>query len=306
MSNGYLWGLLWCFGVCWVNAQSYGYEHWQNIQNSELHLKADYREKRVEERQPNRQWKPVQIQTYREDGRLKRDQSYHDYPALLYDIYFEYNDEERTAQGTNSLDSSQVTYAFTPEGWLRYYVVDRTNNIHIVYTYDQARQLKSVKDCMAPFGNHYWCAYYTYTYNREGQLAAIHSHNLRNDFPLDSLELFSIDSIVYQEARLAERWTLNAQHEPRQVAYYTYNRHQQLIQEVGSQLQAEIPLSYHKRYRYRCNRTLLSKVEQYYKGKQLQGRQENRYHRKGWLMEQKSYRQSRQLVKHYRMIYSLP
>lgn len=305
MNKSYVWALLGCVGSFLVQAQSYGYEHWQNIQNSEVHLKADYQEKRVEQRQPNRQWTPVQIQTYRADGRLERDQSYSAYPELLYDIYFEYNNKERTAQGINVLDSSRVTYAFTPEGWLRYYVVDRTNNIHMIYSYDEARRLKSVKDCMAPFGNHYWCAYYTYQYNGEGQLTRIQSHNLRNDLPLDSLELFSIDSLVYQEGQLTERWTLNAQHTPRQIAYYTYNKRQQLTEEVGKQLQADVPLAYRKTYRYRCNRTLLRKVEQYYKGDQLQGRQENRYHPKGWLIEQKSYRQSKQPVNHYRMIYTL-
>lgn len=298
-----IWSTLVCCCVSLgAQAQSYGYEHWQRTQGNELHLKATYAEKRVEQQATNREWALVQIQRYNADGRLEQDQYYGEYPQLLYDIYFDYS-EEQTARGINVLDSSRVTYAFTKEGWLHYYVVDQTNNIHVVYTYDKARRLQSVKDCMAPFGNHYWCGYYTYHYNEEGQLARVHSHNLRNDLPLDSMEVFSMDSLVYQEGNLIERWTLDAHHAPQQLATYQYNHRQQLIKEAGQQLETALPLSYTKTYRYRCNRTLRSKIEHYYKAQQIQGRQENRYNTKGWLIKQKSYHQSNELIQHYRMIY---
>lgn len=303
-----LWGslaFLWLGSFGRGYAQSNGYEYWQQAQGKELHLRAPYREKIVEQsttRKAN-DWTLIQQQEYNQEGRLARDVYYKDFPTPLYDLRFVYK-KDHTAEGINEMDASTVTYAFTEDGLLNYYVVDKINNIHMIYNYDEKGRLISVKDCLAPFGNYHWCGYFTYTYNSDGRLERIHSYNLRSDLPIDSLELFSIDSLVYNsQQQLTESWSLDATHVSRRQTAYQYNKKGQLILESGRQLRdPAVAAHYNKIYRYHCNGKLRYKRDEYYEGEELQSTQEAYYNTRGWIIEQSTGKEGKG-IKYYRIKY---
>ena len=302
------WSIGWLLLLVWVEqsmAQSHGYDYWERIQDKALHLRADFKQKTVASKRfaKGGEWVPLQVQTYNEAGRLAREQYYQPYPSLLYDLHFTYLDDG-TAEGLNVLDSNRVTYGFTETGLLNYYVDDRRNNIHIIYTYNEEQQLQSVKDCMAPFGNYHWCGYYDYQYDSSGRLKQIQSYNLGTGLPLDSVKLFRTDSLVYNaRAQLTERWTLDPQNQLQHRTLYTYNRKGQLQKEQGQQLKGPENLSYLKTYRYHCNGQLKARTERFYTDQQQDARQERRYNRRGWLRSQTSYNQGQRPVVQLRLTY---
>lgn len=208
--------------------------------------------------------------------------------------------------GFNLIDSNTTTYSFDDKGLLRYYVVDNHGSMHAVYSYNKEGQLLRYKDCLAPFNNAYWCAYYVYEYNEQQQLSKALSYNLAQDQTPDQKELFAIDSMVYnKEGLLAERWTLDSAGKATQRATYQYTQEGKLCQERSTQwpLAASGTRSYSKTACYRPNGQLKKQQDAYYFGEQLEVRQERRYNRAGDLMEQATYKQGKQAIGIYQLRY---
>lgn len=287
-----------------VKGQS-GYTRWVSIQEgSGIHLTGNYKEKKVYGSRTGEKsdLKLSQIQQY-ENGRLVKDMMYIDYPKLMYNMNINYQNDG-TAIGINLEDSSAVTYAFTEAQKLRYYVVDRQNDMHVVYTYNDDGNLIRCKDCLAPFNDHNWCAYYTYSYNSNKQLVGISSYNLEKGAEVDSKTLFEADSLVYENDLLMLRWTSNSTGERVQKATYSYNKKGLLIKEHSTQLAPyQNPRSYLKNYTYHCNRQLKSLKEIYYTNEKLDGKQVSKYNKKGNKIKQESYRGDAKRTKFYLMKY---
>ena len=103
-----------------------GYNQWLAVQGTEMHLLGNYKEKKVyaSETGEKKDLDLKQLQTF-EHGRLVRDIMYQVYPnQIMFDMVMEYK-ADGTAEGTNLLDSSKVTYAFTKDKKIRYYVLGR-------------------------------------------------------------------------------------------------------------------------------------------------------------------------------------
>jgi hypothetical protein len=287
-----------------VQAQS-GYARWYSIQEgSGIHLAGDYKEKKIYgSRTGDRSdLKLSQAQEY-ENGRLVKDMMYIDYPKVMYNMTINYQ-ADGTAIGLNLEDSSVVTYSFTGAKKLRYYVVDRQNDMHVIYTYNDEGDLIRCKDCLAPFKDHNWCAYYTYVYNKEKQLTEIYSHNLEKGAEVETKEMFETDALVYEEGLLTVRWTLNSTGEAIQKATYSYDKKGLLIKEYSTQLAPyENPRSYLKTYTYHCNRQLRSLEEAYYTNEKLDGKQVSKYNKKGNKIKQESYRGDDKRTKLYLIKY---
>ncbi|BDS10736.1 hypothetical protein [Aureispira anguillae] len=287
-----------------ANTAQNGYSQWLSVQGTEMHLLGDFKEKRVYGNPKGEQKKValMQVQRY-ENGRLKRDVMYNGYPQLMYDMVIDYQ-EDGTARGINVLDSSIVTYAFTNDKKIRYYVVDQQSATHVIYTYNDKGALIRCKDCLAPFGNHEWCAYYQYIYNEQEQLIKVLSYNLEKGMPVESKVLFATDSLEYEQGLLKNRWTLNPAGNVTQKAVYKYNKKNLLEQEESTQLIANPnPKRYTKNYTYHCNKRLKQKVEAYYTGSHLDGQQIAKYNPKGWKIRQESYRGDGKRTKYYKIKY---
>lgn len=286
-----------------ITAQS-GYQQWLSIQGTEIHLQGNYKEKKVygSSTGERNDLALMQIQTYKE-GRLIEDLMYNGFPQIMYNMLINYQDDN-TATGINLLDSSEVTYSFTKAQKIHYYVVDRQSATHVVYTYDDNGLLVRCKDCLAPFGNHDWCAYYQYIYNEKQQLVKIESYNLEKGEAVDTKILFATDSLTYEDDLLATRWTLNPAGNATQKASYTYNKKNLLEQEKSTQLPPyQNPRSYVKDYKYHCNKALRLKTETYYTNKELDGKQIAFYNKKGHKIKQESYRGDGRRTKLYEMKY---
>ena len=288
-----------------VQGQKSGYARWHSIQDgSEIHLSGNYKEKKVYGSRTGAKsdLKLSQIQEY-EKGRLVKDMMYTNYPKLMYHISLNYQDDG-TAIGINLEDSSAVTYAFTAEKTLRYYVVDRQNDMHVGYTYNDGGSLIRCKDCLAPFNNHNWCAYYTYSYNKKKQLIGTASYNLEKGAEVTTKTLFESDSLVYENDLLTVRWTLNTTGDAIQKATYSYDKKGLLLKEYSTQLAPyENPRSYLKSYTYHCNRQLKTSEEAYYTNEKLDGKQLSRYNKKGYKIKQESYRGDGKRTKLYLIKY---
>lgn len=287
-----------------IQAQS-GYARWHSIQEgSGIHLAGDYKEKKVygSKTGAKSELKLEQIQQY-ENGRLVKDKMYIEYPKLMYNMAINYQ-KDGTAIGINLEDSSAVTYAFTAEKKLRYYVVDAQNDLHVVYTYNDAGDLIRCKDCLAPFKDHDWCAYYTYSYNNEKQLIGVSSYSLVKGAEVSSKTLFEADSLVYENNLLTVRWTLNSTGEAVQKATYSYDKKGLLLKEHSTQLESyENPRSYLKNYTYHCNRQRKTLEEAYYTNERLDGKQVSKYNKKGHKVKQESYRGDGKRTKLYLIKY---
>jgi len=287
-----------------MQAQS-GYARWYSIQEgSGIHLAGNYKEKKVygSKTGDKSDLKLSHVQTY-ENNRLVKDMMYTEYPNLMYNMTINYQ-EDGTAIGMNIEDSSAVTYAFTEAGKLRYYVVDRQSDMHVVYTYNDDGNLIRCKDCLAPFDDHNWCAYYTYIYNEEKQLREIYSYNLEKGAAKESKTMFESDTLVYENDLLTLRWTLNATGEAIQKATYSYDKKGLLIKEHSTQLAPyENPRSYLKTYTYHCNRQLKGLEEAYYTNEKLDGKQVSKYNKKGDKVKQESYRGDAKRTKLYLIKY---
>lgn len=282
-----------------------GYSRWISIQKgSGIHLTGDYKEKKVygSKTGDKSDLKLVQIQDYK-NGRMVKDRMYIDFPSLMYDMVVNYQ-EDGTAIGLNLEDSSAVTYAFTEAQKLRYYVVDRQNDMHVVYTYNDDGNLIRCKDCLAPFNDHNWCAYYTYTYNTQKQLTNIASYNLEKGVAVENRTLFERDSLVYKNDLLETRWSYSSTGEAINKATYTYNSKGLLINEYSTQLEPyENPRSYTKTYTYHCNRKRKGLEETYYINQELEGQQISKYNKKGQKIKQESYRGDGKRTKLYKIKY---
>lgn len=288
-----------CFGM----AQS-GYQQWLSAQNPEVHLLADYQEKRVYGSATGRvqDLGLKQFQVYQK-GRLVRDVMYQIYPQLMYHLTINYQ-EDKTAKGINLVDSSEVTYAFTEENKIRYYVVDQQSAMHMIYTYNDDGLLIHCKDCLAPFGGHEWCAYYEYLYNEEQQLTKVLAYNVKKGKGVASKILFAQDSLLYENGLLQTRWTLNPAGHITQKASYFYNKKKLLEQEYSKQMLAGASNKHYvKTYLYHCNQKIKEKVEAYYTNNQLDGKQIARYNAKGRKIRQESYRGDGVRTKLYKMHY---
>jgi len=289
---------------CLIQAQS-GYTRWHSIQKSaEIHLAGDYKKKKVygSKTGAKSDLKLSQVQQY-ENGRLVKDRMYTDYPSLMYDMVLHYQ-KDGTAIGMNLADSSVVTYAFTAAKKLRYYVVDAQNDMHVVYTYNAAGNLIRCKDCLAPFEDHNWCAYYTYSYDNENQLIGAAAYHLEKGAEVGTKTLFERDSLVYENDLLAVRWTLNSTGEAIQKATYSYDKKGLLYKEHSTQLEpTENPRGYLKSYTYHCNRQLKSLEEAYYTNERLDGKQVSNYNKKGNKIKQASYRGDGKRTKLYLIKY---
>lgn len=287
-----------------VQGQS-GYARWSSIQEgSEIHLSGNYKEKKVygSKTGDKSDLNLSQVQEY-QNGRLVKDMMYTNYPQLMYNMTLNYQNDG-TAIGMNLEDSSAVTYAFTEAKKLRYYVVDRQNDMHVVYTYNDDGNLIRCKDCLAPFKDHNWCAYYTYSYNDKKQLIGVSSYNLEKGAEVTSKTLFESDSLIYENDRLTVRWTLSSTGEAIQKATYSYDKKGLLIKEYSTQLPPyQNPRSYLKSYTYHCNRQLKCSEEAYYTNEKLDGKQISKYNKKGNKIKQESYRGDGKRTKLYLIKY---
>lgn len=286
------------------------YDHWLKNQELETHMRCngDYTTKSTYKSTTGKK-KDLQLtqeQSY-QAGYLKEDILYTNNQEKLYHVRFQLpasHTWERLAVqgptylanvemvGLNLLDSTTTTYAFEASGKLKYYVVDQQGSLHVVYTYNTAGQLLRYKDCLAPFDNAYWCAYYVYVYKDNKQLAKALSYNLGQDQTPDQKQLFAVDSMVYnEEGLLSERWTLDSAASITQKASYHYNKNRQLCLEISSQWpKTEWTRSYKKTSCYRPNGKLRKQQACYYFGKQEEARQERRYNRRGNLAKQVTYK----------------
>lgn len=288
-----------------LTAQS-GYNQWLSTQGTEMHLLGDYKEKKVYGSSTGERsdLQLVQIQRYK-DGRLKEDLVYKAYPKLIYNMVINY-EEDNTATGINLVDSSKVTYAFTDAQKIRYYVVNRQNATHVIYTYDEEDLLIRCKDCLAPFGNHDWCAYYQYAYNEKKQLIKVSSYNLKKGAEVTTKVLFATDSLIYDNNQLTTRWTLNPAGNATQKATYIYNKKKLLVEEKSTQLPPYVNIrSYTKSYEYHCNKVVKKKTEAYYTDNRLDGKQIAIYNKKGRKTKQESYRGDDQRTNLYEMKYKM-
>lgn len=269
-----------------------GYNQWLAVQGTEMHLLGNYKEKRVygSNTGDKANLSLKQVQRF-EKGRLVEDKMYVSYPNnVMYDMAINYQDNGE-AIGLNRKDSSKVTYAFTKDKKIRYYVVDRQSDTHVIYTYNEDGLLIRCKDCIAPFGNYQWCAYFTYTYNDNKQLIEVASYNLEKNKSVDTKTLFGKDSLVYKDGKLIERLILSSTGAITQKATYHYNKKGLLVEEKGTQLEAFVePRSYEKQRIYHCNKQLKKMTELYLKNDKVEGKQIAYYDKKGRKIKQESFR----------------
>lgn len=282
------------------------YNQWVAAQGTEMHLLGNFKEKWVygSETGDKNDLTIMQVQKF-EKGRMVRDIMYKQYPSqIMFDMVVSYEDDN-TAIGTNVLDSSKVTYSFTEDEKIRYYVVDRQSATHVIYTYNDDALLIHCKDCLDPFeGQHQWCAYFVYSYNENKQLEKAASYSLEKGKPVTSKTLFLADSLVYENDLLSTRLTINPAGNTTQKVIYTYNKKKQLIEEYFTQLEMFLePRSYTKTYTYHCNRKMKTKSEAYYTSKELQGTQNITYDKKGRKTKQESIRADGKRTKLYEMYY---
>lgn len=299
------------------------YDHWIQSQQASTHLRAegDYSKKETYKSATGleKDLKLLQEQYY-EAGYLKEDVLYTDQQEKLYHVVLQLPTpltwENLAQKGANplaevdlvernQLDSSTSTYSFDETGRLKYYVVDNQGSMHAVYTYREDGQLARYKDCLAPFKNTYWCAYYLYEYNEQQQLTKAFSYNLAQDQTPDQKELFAVDSMVYNEkGQLLERWTMDSARVVTQKATYQYNKQGKLCREKSTQL----PLStftraYEKTSCYHKNGQLKEQQDAYYFGGELEVRQERLYNRQGYLIQQATYKKGKQPISLYQLSY---
>lgn len=318
-----VWTVLFvCFFSGHLFAQN-AYEHWLKSQELETHLRYEgsYSSKATY-KSATGQRKDLTLvqQQYYKAGYLREDILYIKGREKLYHVRFELPTPytwETLAQkggaylagiemvGRNLLDSSTTTYSFEASGKLKYYVVDNQGSLHAVYTYDAKGQLLRYKDCLAPFDNAYWCAYYWYEYNDQQQLSKAFSYNLGQDQTPDKKRLFAVDSMVYNDrGLLIERWTLDSAHVVTQKASYSYNNKDQLCEERSTQWPVSTwTRSYKKSHCYRANGQLRKQQDAYYFGKQLEVRQERLYNRQGQLLQQVTYKQGKKPIGLYLLRY---
>ncbi|MGH1338905.1 MAG: hypothetical protein ACRBFS_22505 [Aureispira sp.] len=299
------------------------YDHWVKSKELATHLRYEgtYRSKETYKSPTGKRkdFKLVQQQYY-EAGYLREDVLYTTEQGKLYHVRFELpapHTWEALAQkggaylagvemvGRNLMDSSTTTYSFDDSGRLKYYVVDNQGSLHTVYTYGEEGQLLRYKDCLVPFDNAYWCAYYLYEYNDQQQLSKALSYNLGQDQTPDQKALYAIDSMVYNDrGLLIERWTLDSARVVTQKAIYSYNTANQLCEEHSSQWPLSTwTRSYKKTYCYRTNGQPKKQQDAYYFGNQLEIRQERLYNRQGALREQATYKQGKQPISLYQLRY---
>jgi hypothetical protein len=315
--------LLFLIGIPNKSMAQNAYDHWLKSQELETHLRyrGNYSSKATYKSATGKR-KDLQLtqQQYYKAGYLREDILYTNKQEKLYHVRFQlptpHTWEQLSQQGgaylaglemvgLNLLDSSTTTYAFEASGKLKYYVVDQQGSLHVVYTYDSTGQLLRYKDCLAPFGNAYWCAYYMYYYNNENQLTKAESYNLGQDQTPDQKELFAVDSMVYNEQGwLIERWTLDKAGTVTQKAMYSYNQQGQLCQETSAAMPvSELSEKYTKTNCYRANGHLKKQQEAYYFGKSLEVRQERQYNAQGDLIKQATYKRTKQPISLYLIKY---
>jgi hypothetical protein len=294
------------------------YDHWLNSQKPATHLrqKGTYTLQEIyrTETGKRKDLELVQRQRY-ELGYLREDEGYVEGMPIYHVVTKlpEGQDWERLAAegerylagqeviGFNLLDSSTATYAFDEAGKLNYYVVDQQGSMHAIYTYNKDGHLLRYKDCMAPFNNSYWCAYYVYDYTATGQLIAAHSYNLAQGATTEEKELFAIDSMVYNvKGQLSERWTLDSAGTATQKAQYWYNEAGRLCGEQSNQwpISKQSPY-YQKTYCYHNNGEFKRQEQAYYLGDNLQARQEEYYNRTGNLRRRLIYKRGKRPVSWY-------
>ncbi|MFK7796642.1 MAG: hypothetical protein AB8E82_04255 [Aureispira sp.] len=295
------------------------YDHWLKSQELETHMryKGNYSIKETYKSATGKR-KDLQLtqQQYYKSGYLREDILYTYKKEKLYHVRFQlpasYTWDSLAQQGGaylaglemvgfNVVDSSTTTYAFEESGKLKYYVVDQQGSLHVVYTYDEQGQLLRYKDCLAPFGNSYWCAYYVYEYNDKKQLTTARSYNLGQDQTPEQKDLFAVDSMVYNEqGLLIERWTLDNIGTVTQKAVYNYNEKEQLCQEISLSMPiSELSKKYKKTMCYQPNGHLKKQQEAYYFGDRLEIRQERLFNTQGNLVSQATYKQAQQPINLY-------
>lgn len=299
------------------------YDHWLQSQQASTHLKAEgnYSKKETYKSATGleKDLKLLQEQYY-EAGYLREDVLYTEKEEKLYHVELQLpppltwqNIAQKGAHPLagmevierNKIDSSTSTYSFDEAGRLKYYVVDNQGSMHAVYTYREEGHLARYKDCLAPFKNTYWCAYYIYEYNEKQQLVKALSYNLAQDQTPDQKELFAIDSMVYNEkGQLIEKWTMDSARVITQKATYQYSKQGKLCREKSTQL----PLStftraYEKTFCYHKNGQPKKQQDAYYFGGELEIRQERLYNRQGYLTQQATYKRQKQPISLYQIIY---
>jgi len=282
-----------------------GFRLWENLQKDESHLQATYKEKKVyvsEDGDPkNAQLRQEQ---FYEKGRLVRDVVYQAYPdAFLYDIQFTYLDSAK-ATALNVVDSTTTTYAFTPSGKIRYYLVERNPDLHIIYTY-QGDTLVRCKDCMNPLEDHTLCVYYQYEYNKEGQLQAVKNYYLPSKRPVEERVLMFYDSLVYNEEKLLQqKITINAEGTQLNETTYTYDKRGRLEREYSTQSTAyQYPRSYEITYQYYCGKQVKWKIQRYFKERIQEGANKTYYNKKGYKTKTEIMDADDKVTKMYRVEY---
>ena len=293
--------------LCLINplfAQD-GYKQWLAVQGSSLHLQENCRIKTIyasidgDSTRLNKQ----QVQFF-EQQRLVRDKMFqHQSEDLLYDIQINYSDDN-TAKGINLIDSSTISYAFTNQNKIRYYVIDRNSSYHIIYSYDDTGRLLRCKDCMDPFGNHQWCAYYEYQYDQQKRLKLVLSYNLPKDKDKIDKVLFSTDSLRYHKGLLMQIVSQSPKGKINQVVDYSYDKKGRVLTEKRALMQdLETAKTIQKHYQYNINNLSKNIRTNFYNKEYLYGYQIEQYDVQNRLIQQAAYNENGIGTNYYKMVY---
>ena len=282
-----------------------GYKQWLAVQGSSLHLQENCRIKTIyasidgDSTRLNKQ----QVQFFVQQ-RLVRDKMFQQQSEdLLYDIQIDYSDDN-TAKGINLIDSSTISYAFTNQNKIRYYVIDRNSSYHIIYGYDDTGRLLRCKDCMDPFGNHQWCAYYEYQYDQQKRLKVVLSYNLPKDKDKIDKVLFSTDSLRYHKGLLMQIISQSPNGKINQVVDYSYDKKGRVLTEKRALMQGlETAKTIQKHYQYSINNLSKKIRTNFYNKEYLYVYQIEQYDVQNRLIQQAAYNENGIGTNYYKMVY---
>lgn len=266
------------------------YDQWVAVQDDEFHLMTTYKEKRMYGSKGERENLLLRQLRVAKNGRLIRDLVYEaNSTRIAYDLTVNYQSPSE-AIGINALDTSKVTYSFTENGKIRYYVDNRVSTMHVIYTYNNHGQLIRCKDCLNAPKGHEWCLYYTYEYNEAQQLVKANTYDLKKYQKVEEKVLSSKDSLIYKDNLLLERWALTAEGVPTKKFVYHYDKKGKLEQEAGQLVPPyRVFRNYTIIYDYYCNGKLKREQKSYFLEGTLEYKSIIDYDKKGRKKQQQGF-----------------
>lgn len=280
------------------------YQQWLAIEDNEIHLKGNCKERKIYASRTGHKadLELIQVQQY-EKQRLVYDKMYRVFPnELLYELAIIYDGNE--AIGLNLMDSSQVSYAFTEDQKLRYYVVDGNAAVHAVYSYDEQGKLVRCKDCLGSSGDHRLCVWYYYYYNKNEQLSHTATYFYPKGTDGSDKVLQGTDSLFYEGEKLVKKLQYDSTGQLLNQIDYQYNKRKLCEQETLTwHLLEKQNLRQTVTYSYYCNKKIKEEMGTYYKNGQLEFKQMIVYNKKGKKTKQTAYNAAGQAVSLYEVYY---